>query len=86
MRREFIASCFGLEGLVAVPPGQQNLYMGTGTSESVHGNGNLYAGIGTSESVHRVGFSEKLSAIEHRLGMVDRACQVRKEGHGRVRV
>ena len=28
-------------------------------------------------------FSEKLSAIEHRLGVVDRACQVWKEGHGR---
>ena len=28
-------------------------------------------------------FSEKLSPIEHRLGVVDRACQVWKEGHGR---
>ena len=31
-------------------------------------------------------FSEKLSAIEHHLGVVGRACQVRKEGHGRGKV
>lgn len=30
-----------LEGLVAVPPGQQNLHMGMGISESVYRNGNI---------------------------------------------